>query len=1131
MSQPLYWLGKYFFYAIGNTPAISLTRDLSPRTPANILLLGCGDPRNVLFSIYNEDERSGALTCTFVTYEVAARNVLLLTMIIDNTSLLTMWKIFFDMKIDRDSHSKLIDHCKKLRQYSDSEKAWADSPYGAIIKFSTLHTFEQARHHWKFYLEMETLPADRRKSIRDAFSKQLKDATQMFDSKTTVLSPARAAGPLMYKAASIYGEHTRHYATTGVSSPREGCNVHYGTSPLTPFHSSALFGNATRPPRMTDVIQAAQKQFGEWCDSYRSRATHPSKIVLRFLVGEATAVCGAFRSLNATQNVHTRIPVSQWKASMLTFDAAQYSAPNNAPTTFNVVDTSNLIDHVGLLNILVAVLPLRTANGIIYTESLLYKGESEDAAKEFAARLFADLGTMTLLLGVAPVDYLSGFFSRSNTHEIFLNKFISSGAQFHQVTTWKSPTSSDVSVDIQPLVIFDNIQLGTFLWDMYHKIFEDEDAMNFLKKYGPSMTAIANSTKIHYNRESFVLFLKLTRSNLALSAEDWGAVMERFLQLQEGDNTMPMDTVNRQDFHSYLYRHNVYIVPTYREPLRRIGRFSEWPSVPHLVRVVLTVPRSVLEDVFKDSNVGTPILQCDLRGSWSMNAFSAVHAAFGRVSSTGTKSSPRIAFEEDKDGWKGRSPLVVSFTMPTQLLVNIEPQDNLMVNLSIRSTGPTAIMFTQKLGINLNVYSAKLLDGTQVEVLPEPVSHAAFPTPAFSTALLPRRIGSCGPITVSLDEECEIASCFSSRINVENPAVVQSFGSQGVIPDVKQVSPCAVRVTVSSISQDIVFPYPVRGSDHRLRLARKSLYIELLVPPSGPFRSEGMRTRPFPIVQAWNIHYLNLLRLPVLNCSRPKELFEWLNPHIGSMMSTRERKLRKNKESDALMFVKDTLHAIMVRATGIQGGKARRLFSLMDAATSNTDTLLFINDFRFDQSAHTVVCDAFVLPLTHELMNKHNGPFAKLVSKGDMEHVQLMEGEVASWKHLIPAFVERCRVSWIHTENCEYKTQGRIPLTEEIERNPLCSCGEGKDVEGMLKNSLWRPFAPFATRIGLSPLFAVTYLEPIMRDVNARRCWICRGKGKPKLQECSKCRKVRYCGASCQKKDWPAHKSKCAKSL
>lgn len=56
MAHPLVWPGKYFFYPIGNTPAICLTRDLAPEESADVVLLGCGDPRHVLYTVFSEPD-------------------------------------------------------------------------------------------------------------------------------------------------------------------------------------------------------------------------------------------------------------------------------------------------------------------------------------------------------------------------------------------------------------------------------------------------------------------------------------------------------------------------------------------------------------------------------------------------------------------------------------------------------------------------------------------------------------------------------------------------------------------------------------------------------------------------------------------------------------------------------------------------------------------------------------------------------------------------------------------------------------------------------------------------------------------------------------------------------------------
>ena len=41
-----------YFYPVGNTSAVHLTRNLPLEESASILLLGCGDVRNILFTVY-----------------------------------------------------------------------------------------------------------------------------------------------------------------------------------------------------------------------------------------------------------------------------------------------------------------------------------------------------------------------------------------------------------------------------------------------------------------------------------------------------------------------------------------------------------------------------------------------------------------------------------------------------------------------------------------------------------------------------------------------------------------------------------------------------------------------------------------------------------------------------------------------------------------------------------------------------------------------------------------------------------------------------------------------------------------------------------------------------------------------
>lgn len=58
MAHPVFWPSKTFFYPVGNTSPVCLTDYLPPEQNANILLLGCGDARNILYTIYTNGPSS-----------------------------------------------------------------------------------------------------------------------------------------------------------------------------------------------------------------------------------------------------------------------------------------------------------------------------------------------------------------------------------------------------------------------------------------------------------------------------------------------------------------------------------------------------------------------------------------------------------------------------------------------------------------------------------------------------------------------------------------------------------------------------------------------------------------------------------------------------------------------------------------------------------------------------------------------------------------------------------------------------------------------------------------------------------------------------------------------------------------
>jgi hypothetical protein len=658
------------------------------------------------------------------------------------------------MKLDKHSYSILIEHCKKLVGLSDNLQRWNASLYGQFIKMSTEYTLSELRRHWSLYADMQILPQQRIDAIRDSFSKKVEAPFQegSDDTKITfVLGAVRSAGPLFMKALHVTSEHFRSYRETGVtfSDPNQIanatlinpifayslagvlCSVHYGVDPLNSFHLAEVFGNAKGSVSVADTVRSARTEFSHWCTAFHTSITPAfSNIpVIRFFLGEVTAVCRALRAFATTGVLEINIPVTQWKSQLIQLSRDEYVS-RSAPVAFNVIDTSNLEDHIGLLNVLIASVPLlsiSSVSSVLYTESLLFRGE--DATKEFAKILHANITTVGLLIGLCPVDYLSGFTTRSNTHELLLYRALKKKVpQFHQVTVWKAPTSGDNAVaraggNCQPPV-FDSHQLGTLLYDMYYQIFDPEDPRHFcMLDRADMLKALANSNLIHFIRESFVLFLKLVRDRLCISEERWSEIMDRFLFLHDGYRSHSMN-ISYQDLCAHLYRHGVYTVTSYHAKHMKIGRVSQWNTVPPLVRVILNIPREKLAVLVSlGESASTPLLQCEIRGPTSLHVFTAVHVAFGRSIPMGTKAHPRVVFNEDPEGWNGASSLVASFTMPTRLLTDIEPPENLRVCFSVRSTPASVMSLIGLLGPELSLFSAKLMDESHVHVLPEqPVS-------------------------------------------------------------------------------------------------------------------------------------------------------------------------------------------------------------------------------------------------------------------------------------------------------------------------------------------------------------------------------------------------------------------------
>ena len=145
-----------------------------------------------------------------------------------------------------------------------------------------------------------------------------------------------------------------------------------------------------------------------------------------------------------------------------------------------------------------------------------------------------------------------------------------------------------------------------------------------------------------------------------------------------------------------------------------------------------------------------------------------------------------------------------------------------MIALSFRLS-PQTIHLVPKLGMALHVYKARLMDTSAVFVVPEEphgVCHRLcnMSTPAGSE-------DGC-KISATMDTEGKRVSTLTARADIlDDPT--KAILSSGAPVTSHQVSPCTVEIGIGPEKRRLVYPSPVVGTLSKLRIARKSSYVEV----------------------------------------------------------------------------------------------------------------------------------------------------------------------------------------------------------------------------------------------------------------------------------------------------------------
>ena len=388
-----------------------------------------------------------------------------------------LWNIFYHLFVPDRALTVLREHARCLLRASESLETWTSSPFGTFIGFSSKDTLNSIRKFWVSYSTEHD---------RDQFETRARSVIgkqSQKDSGSNYVHGVRAAGPNWMDAVSTMAHAYREYWKTGVvggnaediadlgndglglvnpmfavsSAPTGVYAVHYGTEPLLGFHVAEAFSNHPESIHGASkgvnnhVINVAKGQFSAWCRSFK-QYTDNGMVRLDLFSGEAVALCHELQLRLASRvrlETSARVYVKPWTSRPLLLDGTTNSENNSVGsiTPYDIIDSSNLSDHVGLINVLTATIPLlrKSFSSVLYHESLLKASKSIE--KSLSDVIGSDVATFALLIGLAPVGLLSGVTMEAVSNEMGMATLYQSKPggqeQYRLRVPWRFPEFTD----------------------------------------------------------------------------------------------------------------------------------------------------------------------------------------------------------------------------------------------------------------------------------------------------------------------------------------------------------------------------------------------------------------------------------------------------------------------------------------------------------------------------------------------------------------------------------------------------------------------------------------------------------------------------------------------------------------
>ena len=427
------FLHFYIYHPYGNTPPEDLLQSINRvvKQP-QILLLGCGDLRSCFFTLWSNFDRKHSQYFKGVHFvlndssaAVLARNIIFLylctQMPADHSDRIkwvaSFWSIWYCHELLPHHKEVLVTAISRLLRWSGSCEAWSentDNPLRSLVKFFTPATLSKVRHVWKMWYKDTSTVEDMRRS-RDIYFRQLPTESlqdpvrHLFDflggilfKNLTSKERNKMKQDIEYYynkgfafAEEIFGlplEDPKSANSTFIDSPDGEYNLPCTFTPYRSYFFTFQFSpknlenfginfplmisneHFTDHPLLANCVQL----FSIWirsCADILSQRQH--NILFTFQCSDALEFC---------LQLHNK-------------------PCGHLPQQFDAIYTSNLIDYIAPISLVLLTMPILKFNGSLFTTAIYYHSKS-NTSTEFLKTCFGfDCKHFQLLCGVRCLSY------------------------------------------------------------------------------------------------------------------------------------------------------------------------------------------------------------------------------------------------------------------------------------------------------------------------------------------------------------------------------------------------------------------------------------------------------------------------------------------------------------------------------------------------------------------------------------------------------------------------------------------------------------------------------------------------------------------------------------------------------